>query len=164
MVARQCGLHVFSMRRLYCTMSPFGLPCFTASLLKFLWSLGYCLSVCAMADTGMEMKCSRALPLVAPLSDRHAVLPAGLIFFLLGTWTASYLFSLRIRAIFHNSHIIFGAFVILWLASNALSLMALFEIRGTHIPGSQCCVVTSAYARARAGVYGVFHILRHIQP
>jgi hypothetical protein len=143
------------MRRLYCTMSPFG-------LLKYLWSLGYCLSVCAVPDMGMERKCLRVLPLVAPLSDRHAVLPAGLILFLLGTWTTSYLFSLRIRAIFHNSHIIFGAFVILWLASNALSLMAPFEIHGTHIPGSQYCVVTSAYARA--GVYGVFHILRHIQP
>jgi hypothetical protein len=78
---------------------------------------------------------------------------------ILASFNTSYLFLLRVKAIFHDSRRIFGVFVFLWLALISTSLLVPFSISGVRIPESRNCIVTDLHPRAAS--FGVVHMVNN---
>jgi hypothetical protein len=74
--------------------------------------------------------------------------------------TTSYLFLLRIRAIFNGRRWITGLFALLWVAVVGTSIMVPFSLHSDHVSGTQNCIPLEMHPRA--GVYGLVNILYHI--
>jgi hypothetical protein len=97
--------------------------------------------------------------IVVPLPNCRSVLEAAAAMLVLTGITTTYLFLIRVKAIFHDSPRIFGAFFVLWVALNATNMLVPFSITGVRIPESRNCIVEDLHPRAAAA--GFLHMLNH---
>jgi hypothetical protein len=93
---------------------------------------------------------------VAPLQDCSAVLVASAGISVVCTLTTSYLFLLRIKALFHDTRPVVIAFVVLWAAVNASNLLVPLSIHSRHIGESQSCIASDMHARADS--FSILHM------
>jgi hypothetical protein len=88
---------------------------------------------------------------VAPVPNCQALQVALGWCFVVAVPSTSFLFFLRVRAIFFKRRIIVGFFALLWLITLATSFMVPFGLTGTHIATTQYCINFSVKPYVGAG-------------